>query len=317
MQNAIKEFVVKHRIFLLIALFGAVFFMVFTTVRCHLLPHITVKFKDLRPFHRHINVYYKGYKIGKTCKIRPSEDYQNTLVKVVIYEKNLKLPSNTTAILKKEKHLRTKIDYLELVYPEEPAGAYLQNNDVIEGTSTVDAESFFASLDKDSLENVKKQLEQTVENLNGMIEALSGIFVTVQEILNENRANIDTTLRNLSLSSANLRSTTSNLNYAMSRQRLSNTFSSLDATTVNFSSGTANLQTITTNVEQLSRALNSTMPQVETAVIETGCLVKNLNEITCGIKNKLKTRFGGLRIFFGKVIENDCPCKSACKKGCR
>ncbi len=317
MQNAIKEFVVKHRIFLLIALFGAVFFLIFSTVRCHLLPHITVKFKDLRPFHRHINVYYKGYKIGKTCKIRPSEDYQNTLVKVVIYEKNLKLPANTTAILKKEKHLRTKIDYLELVYPEEPAGAYLQNNDVIEGTSTVDAESFFASLDKDSLENVKKQLEQTVENLNAMIEALSGIFVTVQEILNENRANINTTLKNLSLSSTNLRNTTSNLNYAMSKQRLSSTFSNLDATTANFSSGTTNLQAITTNVEQLSQALNSAMPQVETAIIETGCLMKNLNEITCGIKNKLKTRFGGLRIFFGKVIENDCPCKSTCKKGCR
>ena len=317
MQNAIKEFIVKHRIFLLIALFGAVFFMVFTTVRCHLLPHITVKFTDLRPFHRHINVYYKGYKIGKTCKIKPSDDYQSTLVKVIIYPKNLKLPSNTTAILKKEKHLRTKIDYLELVAPKEPADTYLQNNDVIEGTSTVDAESFFASLDKNSLENVKKEIEQTVKNLNGMIEALSGIFVTVQEILNENRANINTTLRNLSLSSANLRSTTASLHSALSEQRLNSTFSSLDSTTANFSSGTTNLQAITTNIEQLSQALNSAMPQVETAITETGCLMKNLNEITCGIKNKLKTRFGGLRIFFGKVIENDCPCKSACKKGCR
>lgn len=317
MREEIKEFIIKYRIILLAMLFVTVFYAVFGAIKCYLHPRITVKFEDLRPFHKHVNVYYKGFKVGKTCKIKPSSDYKSTLVKVVIYPRNLKLPANTTAILKREKRFRTKVDYLELVYPKNPSGVYLQNNDVIEGIATIDVESFMASLDKNSLDNIKHQLEETVENLNGMIQALGGIFVTIQDILNDNRANINTTIKNLSLSSGNLQQTTANLNYAMSRERLNNTFSSLDTTTVNFSSGTSNLQTITTNVEQLSRALNSTMPQVETAVIETGCLIKNLNEITCGIKKKLKTPFGGLRIFFGKAIEDDCPCQTKCKKGCR
>ena len=316
MFHAIKGFIVKYRLIFLLILLAAVAFWVYSAVRCHFLPHLTVKFEDLRPFHKHINVYYKGFKVGKTCKIRPSDDYQSTLVKIAIFEKNLKLPSNTTAILKKEKHLRTKIDYLELIYPKKPADSYLKNNDVIPGTATVDAESFFASLDKGSLDGLKQKIENTVDNLNGMLGTLSGIFVSVQEILNENRPNINSTLKNLSLSTENLRQTTANLNDAMTRQRLNSMFAELDATTVNLGGGTANLQAITTNVEQLSASLNAAMPQVETAITETTCLLRNLNDITCGIKNKLKTRFGGLRIFLGKTIENDCPCAPVCKKGC-
>ena len=305
MKISIRKFPIKFRIISIILLLFATFFSVFNITKCRLLPHITVRFEDLQPFHRHINVYYKGFKIGKTCRIKPSDDYRSTLIEFVIYPKNLKLPSNTTAILKKEKHFRTKIDYLELIYPENPAKNNLKNNAIISGKATIDAESYLASLDKNSLDNAKQQLEQASVNLNIMIEALSGIFTTVQEILNENRTNINTTLKNLSKSSENLRKTTENLNYAISKQRLTNTFTNIDSTTANLNDSTANFKIIAENTEQLSRALNSMMPQVETAMLETGCILKNLNDITCGIKNKLKTHFGGLRLFFGKTIENN------------
>ena len=43
--------------------------------------NILVKFDDLEPFERKMNVYYKGFKIGKTTKIFPDKDYKNTYLK--------------------------------------------------------------------------------------------------------------------------------------------------------------------------------------------------------------------------------------------
>ena len=48
------------------------------------------------------------------------------------------------------------------------------------------------------------------------------------------------------------------------------------------------------------------MPNIETGVNDTGYIIKNLNEITCGIKNTLKKRFGGIRLLFGRTIGKEC-----------
>jgi len=48
------------------------------------------------------------------------------------------------------------------------------------------------------------------------------------------------------------------------------------------------------------------LPSVTSSIENTGCIIKNLNEITCGISSTLKKRGGGLRLIFGKTIDKNC-----------
>ncbi|MCQ2957701.1 MAG: MCE family protein, partial [Candidatus Gastranaerophilales bacterium] len=104
--------------------------------------NVVIKFEDLGPVYKRMPVYYKGYKIGITKKIEPSKDYKSTLVTVNFYPKELKLPSNTTAKVKK---LDTGIDYIELLYPKNPSGTFLETGEIIEGKTAMDIQSFMSA----------------------------------------------------------------------------------------------------------------------------------------------------------------------------
>ena len=62
--------------------------------------HITAVFEDLEPFPKNLNVYYKGFKLGRTVRVHPSKDFMNTHVEMILNAKNLRLPDNTTAKMK-------------------------------------------------------------------------------------------------------------------------------------------------------------------------------------------------------------------------
>ena len=79
--------------------------------------HIVVQFNELRPHEKNLPVYYKGIIIGKAEKKKHSNDYQHTLMKVVLYPKNLHLPINTEVELRQIVKNRKTKDYLELLYP--------------------------------------------------------------------------------------------------------------------------------------------------------------------------------------------------------
>ena len=40
--------------------------------------YLTVEFNEARPVRNKIPVYYKGYRIGKVDKIKPSKDFKST-----------------------------------------------------------------------------------------------------------------------------------------------------------------------------------------------------------------------------------------------
>ena len=48
------------------------------------------------------------------------------------------------------------------------------------------------------------------------------------------------------------------------------------------------------------------MPNVTSSINQTGTLINNINEIACGVSSTLKKSFGGLRLIFGKTINEDC-----------
>ncbi len=251
--------------------------------------HITAEFDELRPIKGFVNVFYKGYKIGKVLYIKPNSDFTKTYMKIAIFHTSLKLPKNISVKLLREKDKWRKIDYIEIIYPEEPTVAYLKDGDFVLGKSTVDIETYLSSQEADSLDNIRKSMEDTISSLNDL-------FISLRELVEENRPNLRAASGNLSDAAKNLDDMTRKLNKSIKQQNLNKTMENLDKSIDNVAKTTHELEIISGNVNLLTNDLNSTVPSFTTSV----------NEIACGVANTLKKRFGGLRLFFGKVIDKDC-----------
>ena len=75
---------------------------------------LIAKFDKLPPVSKKLNIYYKGYKVGKTSKILLSEDSKYTLLYLDIYKKGLQLPENVFAKIKIQED-KNKNDYIEII----------------------------------------------------------------------------------------------------------------------------------------------------------------------------------------------------------
>ena len=122
--------------------------------------HITFVFKDVRPFEGKIPVYYKGVVVGKATDRQHSDDSLRTNVKIIIYNKKLKLPLNTKAVLKKRIKNDKEFDYIELVYPQIPSERFIGEHSHIHGHHTVDIKEYLKNQTPEDLEQVKNNIER-------------------------------------------------------------------------------------------------------------------------------------------------------------
>ena len=288
-------------IFALIILAGLGFYIYKLTTY----TYVTAKFKELRPIHEKLPVYYKGLVVGKAREQRHSDDFNHTLIRLVLYPKNLLLPENTTVMLKKEKHHDKERDFLELVYPKAPSNVMISNGSELEGKATVDIDTFMSNQNPDDLESIRHNLAQSTENLNAALEGLSMVFESVNDILKENQKNLYTTTGNLSKAMQNLDNMTTKFNKSIQQKSLENAVSNLEASTKNLENLSANLTGTTTGV-------NEVLPHVDATMCQVQGLATNANAISCGVRKTLRKRFGGLRLLFGKVID-ECD-KPACRQ---
>jgi len=236
--------------------------------------HIYVMFKELRPIEETLPVYYKGLKIGKAVEKKHSNDYQHAILKIVLYPKNLHLPINTEVHLKQIVKNKKSKDFLELIYPQTPSDKLISNNYYLKGNSTEDIESYYKSLPKDDLETIKNNLVQSSANLNYALESLGQLFSILSEMVNENRPNLKNTTHNIEQSTAKISSTLNDAPFDEIFSDIQNTTSTTSAIIPNLASTSENLD----------------------------CTMQNMCAITCGIKQTLSKRFGGLRLFFGKSL---------------
>ena len=88
---------------------------------------VLVRFDELEPFERQMPVYFKGFKMGKTTKIFPDDDFQNTYLKLRLKKSKMKFPSNISVNIKMKKNG----GYVNILYPNEPTLKKLKENDVI------------------------------------------------------------------------------------------------------------------------------------------------------------------------------------------
>lgn len=264
---------------------------------------ITVKFKELRPFHGKIPVYYKGIEIGRAQDKKHSGDFLHTYVKVVLYPKNLMLPINTTVLLKKEKRDKHENDFLELIYPAEPSKELLSDGAVIDGKATVDLETYLANQDPDDLEQIKQNLTAGTENLSLAFSSLSDLFTTLNDTVEENRSGLKKSSNNLALTTNNFNQITTKLNKSLKQESLDNSVSNIESSTDSVHKSSKNLEKITENLAVTTNSVNEIMPAIDSVIYQTQGILSNVDEITGGVKEHFKKRFGGFRILFGVTVK--------------
>ena len=248
--------------------------------------NILVKFDELEPFEKQMNVYFKGFKVGKTTKIYPNDDYTNTFLKVKLKAKQSHFPSNIKVNIKKKK----SGGYVDILYPDEPTLARLKNNDIIQGLITRDISSLMES---ENIEDIVDDAGSLIENASIAVQTLNGIFVEIRSLISDNRNNINIAVKNLTDATYNLENMTKELNKTFSRNEINASINNIEQTTQNIKEITQQIDT-------------TTVPIVNSTLCETYSTVRNANEITSGVKKTLKKNMGLGRLLFGKPISKDC-----------
>lgn len=253
---------------------------------------ITVDFENLEPFRHHLPVYYKGFKLGHTTKVRPDRDYQSTLVDLRIVLKNLKLPSNTTAILRR----KDKKDYIELTYPNIPAIGYLRHGDVINGTLGLNFERYLQEqANNGGLDEIKANLNNTIVSAGETFNALTDLFYLATDVLSEARPIIINSAHNIEKASDDLSNISTEIKKSVDKGYVNSFLYNLDKTSNNFVLSSNNVSKFTTDLNQESvLSLNCLLKRLN-------LLVTNINQIVIGVGETLKKRFGALRLIFGKM----------------
>lgn len=259
--------------------------------------YLTVEFNDARPVRNKIPVYYKGYRIGKVEKIKPSEDFKTTNVTIVLYPRRLKLPINTTAMLTREKRGESyETDFIDLLYPDNPSEAILRDGDSIIGVTTLDMDNFFSEkAASGELDAITKNVNTLLENLQATSKALSELMSVLQDTVNENRPSIKEMTSNLAEASNQFKSFSIKLNNSINQQEIQSTFSSLNSSSANFSSTTK-------NIDKFTESLNSSIPEIRSIISNTDKITDDIETITSGLKCTMSKKFWGLRLFLGKPI---------------
>ena len=62
--------------------------------------YIKAEFKDMDPMPPKMGVYYKGYKLGTSSKVKISKDFKTTYLFITLNQRGLELPKNITVTIK-------------------------------------------------------------------------------------------------------------------------------------------------------------------------------------------------------------------------
>ena len=253
---------------------------------------IVIHFNDLEPLKNHLPVYYNGFKIGHTTSIYPSKDYKSTMVDTRIVLKKLKLPANTTAVLRRKE----KKDYIELQYPDAPYIQNLRNNDIIEGRLGANFEHFLQDqAESGGFDQIKDNVNNTIISAGQTFDALTEMIQVTTDILRDAQPVIQDSINNVNITSKNLADSSSEIKKIIEKGYLDKSFYNLQQTSDNLVITTKNTSSFTNGLNKQSNVL-------------INCLLKNLNTVVCninkiivGVGETLSKRFGGLRLFFGKT----------------
>lgn len=275
----------------------------------HFGNHITIKFTQSGPLYNNMPVYFRGYKIGQTVKVRPSKDYKSTLVKVWLYPKEIKLPEDVTGKVKK---LDSKKDYIDLITLDETLTKTLKNGSIIDGEPAFDLDAFLSEIaDSGVIVPLLQHFSDALLSVNKTSEEIRNFFTDSRAVIKDNRQSLKQTTQNFNETSISLKQLTSRFNNSITDDKLNNTTSSVNKSATNIQSASESIKNITQNVDNATKNLDKTVEKVDCVMSDTKAITSNVKAITSGFCEVLNKRFAGIRIIFGKPLKNN-----KCHKNC-
>ena len=191
---------------------------------------VTAVFEKLEPFPRNINVYYRGFKMGRTVKVYPSKDFKTTSVDMILNVKGIDLPENISAKVR----VKNKRDYVEIEYPDEPSVSLLKNHSVIKGETCQNISSYIdAQAENGSLDELRDNLNTTIQTAAVTLNSLTALLDTTNGVVKDLKPSLIESGNNLAIASKNLADVTGDLSKSANTNMISNTFENIEQTTVN------------------------------------------------------------------------------------
>lgn len=268
--------------------------------------YIKAEFKKMDPMPPRMGVYYKGYKLGTTTKLKISKDFKTTFLYITLNQSGLHLPKNITARIK---NYDEDTKYVDIIYPSSPMLKFIKNGDVIKGESSFTF-SGISDLNQAHLDDLSAKGENLLTSAAKTTDSLTELFDLVTDILAENRSNILASSTNLKNSTANLEVTTLNLkeisqkiNSGLNQQTIKNISGNLEKTTFNLSDSSKEFISISGNFNKTSSDFSVLVPKLSVLIDAVQLVVCNVNDIIVGLKKTLQQKFGGARIIFGKPMK--------------
>lgn len=269
--------------------------------------NIIAKFNETEPIRIRKPVYYKGYKIGETRKISLTDDYKYSLVKIVLYPKNPKLPKDIFAQAKQNEVLK---DYVELISPDEPSTTLLKKGDIIDGVKGFDLDNFLSDIQNaEIIVPLLQNFSDTLVSIKTTSNRINNFFSESQSILQDNKQNLHQTTKYLVQTTNSMKKLTSRLNNSISDDKINNTTVNVNKSSANILEASENIKRISQNVNCATRNLDQTMAKIDCTLADTKVITSNVKTITSGVKETLCKKLGGFRIIFGKPLNNNSCCK--------
>lgn len=268
--------------------------------------YIKAEFNKMDPIPSKMGVYYKGYKLGSTSRLRISKDFKKTYLYITLNQRGLHLPKNIRVKIKKYDN-ETK--YVDIIYPKRPMIRYIRTGDTIKG-DTGFIFSGISDINQAHIDDLSEKGGDLLSSAKKTTDSLTEMFDLVTDILGENRENIlnSTTslkngMKNLEQTTQNMKAMSNKINDGITKQNIQNSTKNIEQMTSNFANSSKNFISITGNFNKTSSDFSVLVPKLSTLIDVVQMSICNVNDIILGLKKTLQQKWGGARIIFGKPIK--------------
>lgn len=284
-KEELIKLLLKFKIVIIVFVIGLLAFKAYDLTRMR----ITAVFTELEPFSN-INVYYKGFKIGRAIKVVPSKDFLTTRVTIVLNSWTYNLPNNIKAKVQKAQK-DSDVDYMEIIYPGSPSLTRIKYGDKIQGEISHDWNDLINNVTEGGgLDELKGSANNLMQSVNTAAQDVSDLLKQLTVMLKDIQPEVNTAAHELSSTCANLNKMSVKLERSIDDKTISNSFTNVQNTTKNF--------------EGTSQIINATtLPAINATVCSLKSLLDNLNVIAKGIGETLQKRMGGARLIFGQAVK--------------
>lgn len=289
-------------------LFWLLIFILVLIVIANYLNHTYIKaeFNKMDPIPSKMGVYYKGYKLGSTSRLRISKDFKKTYLYITLNQRGLHLPKNIRVKIKKYDN-ETK--YVDIIYPKRPMIRYIRTGDTIKG-DTGFIFSGISDINQAHIDDLSEKGGDLLSSAKKTTDSLTEMFDLVTDILGENRENIlnSTTslkngMKNLEQTTQNMKTMSNKINDGITKQNIQNSTKNIEQMTSNFANSSKDFISITGNFNKTSSDFSVLVPKLSTLIDVVQMSICNVNDIILGLKKTLQQKWGGARIIFGKPIK--------------